>query len=146
MKKKKILFVDDELNPNLNGPDGNYMWYYKEALIEEGYAIIEADTTDQALAELEGYTDISLIILDIMMPAGKVFEKLDTMEGLRTGVILAKMLNKEYSKIPILVLTNLPPGTISKQLNYRNIKKIVQKQDCLPYDCVEIVFNILKNE
>jgi CheY-like chemotaxis protein len=144
MKKKKIFFVDDELIPGLEEPDGHYMWYYTDALKEEGYEVIEAIGTDQAIAEMKSHSDIDLIILDIMMSPGKAFEKEDTMEGLRTGVNLARMLSKEYPKIPILVLTNLQPGTISDQLNYPTIKRIVHKPDCLPYDCVDMVSEILK--
>lgn len=145
MKKKIILFIDDELYPDLKDPDNNYMWYYKDALLEEDYKLIEATGTDEALALLKKHADIDLIILDIMMPPGKVFEQVDTMEGLRTGVNLADVLNKKYPKIPILVLTNLQPGTISNRLSYRNVKTIAYKEDCLPYEeFVDDVSEILK--
>ncbi len=95
MRKKKILFVDDE------------PWYARdmmEQLEEEEYQVIPAYDGTQALEILESGEPIDLIVLDIMMPTGQRIT--DPLEGKRTGVKVGEFIRMEMkSKIPIIYLT-----------------------------------------
>lgn len=82
MSNLKILVVDDEARMRK---------LVRDFLVKKEYIVLEAENGEQALEIFEEEEDISLIILDIMMP------KLD-------GWQVCKSIRKE-SKVPIIMLT-----------------------------------------
>ena len=78
----KILVVDDE-------PDIRQL--LKIVLEKDGYAVIEAENGEQAVELVRSESELSLIIMDIMMPV-------------LNGVNAAKEI-REISSLPILFLT-----------------------------------------
>lgn len=82
MEKIKILVVDDELRMRK---------IVKDFLVKKDYEVIEAEDGEQALDIFYQNSDISLIILDVMMP------KLDGWE-------VCKEI-RESSDLPIIMLT-----------------------------------------
>jgi DNA-binding response OmpR family regulator len=77
----KILLVED---------DKKILEFNKELFEENGFAVLTATTVAEAREQLGG-TDISLIVLDVMLPDGSGF---DFLAGLRAS-----------SRIPVLLLT-----------------------------------------
>lgn len=82
MDNIKILIVDDE--SRMRKLVGDF-------LIKKGYSVVEAEDGVRALDVFFDNNDISLIILDVMMP------KLDGFEVLKQI--------REYSKVPVIMLT-----------------------------------------
>ncbi|MCR5416381.1 MAG: response regulator transcription factor [Pseudobutyrivibrio sp.] len=82
MAKNKILVADDE---------SRMRKLIKDYLVREDYEVVEAENGEQALDMFYMDSDISLIILDVMMP------KVD-------GFAVLKEI-RETSSIPILMLT-----------------------------------------
>lgn len=82
MDKLKILAVDDE---------SRMRKLVKDFLVRKNYDVIEAENGEQAIDIFFSKKDISLIILDVMMP------KLD-------GWQVCKEI-RQYSKVPIIMLT-----------------------------------------
>lgn len=82
MERYKILVVDDE---------SRMRKLVKDFLIKNNYDVMEAENGEQALDLFYAHKDISLIILDVMMP------KMD-------GWQVCKEI-REYSKVPIIMLT-----------------------------------------
>ncbi|WP_097026491.1 response regulator transcription factor [Clostridium peptidivorans] len=82
MAAKKILIVDDEMLIRK---------LVKDFLKKEGYAILEAGDGKQALETILENEDISLVILDVMMP---VYD----------GWTVCREVRK-VSKVPIIMLT-----------------------------------------
>ena len=82
MSNLKILVVDDEARMRK---------LVRDFLVKKEYIVLEAENGEQALEIFEEEEDISLIILDVMMP------KLD-------GWQVCKSIRKE-SKVPIIMLT-----------------------------------------
>ncbi len=82
MNKYKILIADDEARMRK---------LLRDFLIRENYEIVEAEDGDEALKIFENDKDISLIILDVMMPG-------------RDGWEVCKEIRKT-SDIPIIMLT-----------------------------------------
>lgn len=78
----KILVVDDEARMRK---------LVKDFLKVKGFQVLEAEDGEQALDVFFKHKDITLIILDIMMP------KMDGWEVCRTI--------RQYSKVPIIMLT-----------------------------------------
>jgi CheY-like chemotaxis protein len=140
-KASKILIVDDELATADAAPHGSYMWYYTQALRDGGFHVSKAQGPDDALEELSSKNkEVDLVILDIMMPPGKAYEKEDTLDGLRTGVFLAKAIQSRRPHLPILVLTNVQnPETLSQLRQIHSVKEILYKPDCTPFDLVDEV-------
>jgi len=82
MEKIKILVVDDELRMRK---------LVKDFLTKKNFAVIEAADGEEAVKIFFENKDISLILLDIMMP------KMNGWEVCRTI--------REYSEVPIIMLT-----------------------------------------
>lgn len=82
MEKLKVLVVDDE---------SRMRKLVKDFLTKSNYEVVEAEDGSQALDIFFESKDISLIILDIMMP------KMDGWQVCREI--------REYSKVPIIMLT-----------------------------------------
>ena len=82
MESLKILVVDDEARMRK---------LVKDFLTIKGFTVIEADDGEQAVDIFFKQKDISLIILDVMMP------KMDGWEVLKTV--------RQYSQIPVIMLT-----------------------------------------
>ena len=78
----KILVVDDEVRMRK---------LIKDFLSVKGYTVIEAGDGEEALRIFENDKDISLVILDVMMP------KLDGYETLKAI--------RAYSQVPVIMLT-----------------------------------------
>lgn len=89
MEKKKILIVEDE---------EMLLDSYSEVLKTSGFEVIRAIDGYKGLELLETYKDdLSLIILDLMMPG------LDGLEVLR----IKSESPEKYGSSPVLVLTNM---------------------------------------
>ena len=82
MSKNKILVADDE---------GRLRKLIRDYLVREDYEVVEAENGEQALDMFYMDSEISLIILDVMMP------KVD-------GFAVLKEI-RETSSIPVLMLT-----------------------------------------
>ena len=82
MEKLKILVVDDE---------SRMRKLVKDFLVRKNYEVIEAENGEQAVDIFFSKKDVSLIILDVMMP------KLDGWQVCREI--------RQYSKVPIIMLT-----------------------------------------
>jgi len=82
MEMAKILIVDDEERMRK---------LLKDFLSNKGYMVVEAQNGEEAVDIFLNSKDISLIILDVMMPV---------MDGWE-----ACKLIREYSKVPIIMLT-----------------------------------------
>lgn len=82
MDNLKVLIADDE---------SRMRKLVKDFLVKEEFSVIEAEDGEQALELFFSSKDISLVILDIMMP------KLD-------GISVCKEI-RNYSNVPIIMLT-----------------------------------------
>lgn len=82
MDETKILVVDDEERMRK---------LVRDFLVKNGYIVFEAGNGEEAINIFLQDNDISLIILDVMMPK---------MDGYETCRII-----REYSKVPIIMLT-----------------------------------------
>ena len=144
--EKSILFVDDDLGPDLREPTGNYMWYYVNALQRRGFKVVGAQHVDKATAVLDDdKNDISLVVLDVMMPPGKKFmDASANNQGLRTGVLLAQHIAERSGSIPILVLTNVvDPETWADLYAVKSVRGCLSKSECTPFELVERIEDLL---
>lgn len=94
--KGKILIVDDaELNRSVLAD-----------ILGEKYEIIEAENGLEAIVQIEkNKHELSLVLLDIMMPKVDGFEVLAIMNK-----------NKWLEQIPVIIISSEPPRPILKML------------------------------
>lgn len=93
--KKCILWVDD---------DNFLVDYLFSELCDVGIDLITATKVDDAIILLEkSYPNVHLIVLDVMMPMGKLLGANDSLHGAsRTGITLGRMIKDKYPELPIL--------------------------------------------
>ena len=119
-----ILFVDDE---------GRYVDVYVAELKDSGYTVELKTDVDSALKFFrEHHKDISLLILDIVMPAGQEFQEVDTEYGLRTGVLFYEKIKEINSTLPVIILTNLNKEDLDEKFFEEEKCLILQKADIFP--------------
>lgn len=127
-----ILFIDDE--PHRIRP-------YTQALELTGFPIKVVNNVDEAwqIIELQ-QKDILAVIVDIMMPPGKLFEEEGTKQGLRTGVVFIERLRNIDEGIPVVVLTNAEKGELGI-ISHRNCH-IFLKKELNPWGLVDKLSDI----
>jgi len=97
-----ILYLEDDLVVA-------YIW--ARTLQDAGYNIIIKRTPDQALEIIElKFSELSAIILDVMLPLGHILDRAETQSGLRTGFVLIRKIRefyktKEIQCPPIIIIT-----------------------------------------
>lgn len=115
-----LLMVDEEYRR---------MSTVQEYLEKYGYTVNLIDNVDDAMDFIKSkYNLIDAIILDLMMPWGKLFSKEESEYGLLTGYLLFKKIRKEYGHSkPIIIYTAVNRAelinTIKKQENCYYIPK-----------------------
>ena len=118
MNDLKVLVVDDE---------SRMRKLVRDFLVKDGYSVVEAADGEEAVDVFMSDKDISLIILDVMMP------KLD---GIR-----ATLKIREYSSIPIIILSAKSEDT-DKILGL-NIG--ADDYICKPFNPLELVARVKSN-
>lgn len=83
-KQSKVLVVEDEFLVRLT---------LVEALSDEGFQVLEAETGDAALPILQSYEEISLLLTDIQLP------------GTINGRTLAAKARESLPNLPIIFMT-----------------------------------------
>jgi CheY-like chemotaxis protein len=84
---RRVLLVEDEFLIRLT---------LSEALADEGYEVLEAETGDDALAVLRSDPSIVLLLTDIQLP------------GSLTGINLAAAARAERPDLPVIYMTGRP--------------------------------------
>jgi CheY-like chemotaxis protein len=119
---KRLLFVDDDVTPN---------WYHVSALEQKGFEVLQCVIPDRAVEEA-GAGCPYLIVLDIMMPPGKLFTPKSSDNGLITGVLLYSVLRAHCPDTPVAVLTNVQnPQTLARFTPGPRLR-VFHKVDWLP--------------
>jgi len=133
-----VLFVDDE-------PE------WVESYVDE----LKARTVDARLERNIDQADqflqkklehIALLILDIMMPPGRIFSQGGTERGLRTGVKLYEKIRKNAPELPIIMLTNVRDEKVKERFSHEPYCWFLNKRATLPHELADKVQAILKSK
>ena len=87
MDRAKILVVDDE---------SRMRKLVRDFLVREGYNVLEAEDGVEAMDIFYEEKDISLLILDVMMPR---------MNGLDAARIIREMKRRDARRVPIIAIS-----------------------------------------
>jgi serine/threonine protein kinase/DNA-binding NarL/FixJ family response regulator len=95
--KRTLLWVEDDLFIQQR---------IKPKLEDMGYAVLTANDPDSAMDLFARHlANISLVILDVMMPSGKRFNEKQTMGGFETGVVLARWIRERSPMMPLVAFS-----------------------------------------
>jgi len=87
VKAPRVLVVEDEFLIRLT---------LSEALSDEGFDVIEAETGDEALPILQSDPAICLLLTDIQLP------------GVLNGLMLASKAREQLPALPVIFMTGRP--------------------------------------
>jgi DNA-binding NarL/FixJ family response regulator len=122
-----ILFVDDEQR--------RVAAFVAE--LEQCFDVRYIPEVDEALSFFEeNLASVELLILDIMMPAGRVFRDVDTQYGLMTGVYFYDKIRERAPDMPVIIFTNVTNEQLSKRFNEESNCLFLKKKDYLPHELV----------
>jgi predicted nucleotide-binding protein len=77
-----------------------------EALEYEGFKVLTAASGSAVLSQLaQHWPNVHVLVLDIKMPPGSKLRGRDTLNGHRTGLVLAKLLRERYPQLPVVGLS-----------------------------------------
>jgi len=117
---------------------------YVDELRFSGYQVQFERDTDRAIQYLKDHlAEIELLILDIMMPPGRVLANADTRNGLRTGVHLLALIREMTETLPVLVLTNVSDQGVEEKLSRMAHCRFLRKEDFYPFELVDEVKSFL---
>ena len=94
----RVLVVEDEFLIRMT---------LAEALVDEGFDVVEAETGDDALPILKSDPEIKLLLTDIQLP------------GILNGRTLATQAREHIPNLPIIFMTGQPD--VSDQANDRDV-------------------------
>lgn len=117
---------------------------YISELESSGYEVHVAMDVDSAVKFLPGNLDrIELVILDIIMPPGTVFQDEDTRNGLRTGIPMYHRVRRDAPHMPVVVLTNVSDPDVEKFFENESRCWFLRKEDYFSFELAQMVDRIL---
>lgn len=165
----RILFIDDEFADDTEDQLGSYMSYYDLELKEHSHQVTRSKSTDDAYGYIDHYVreltgnghrvdvansvdkaaqlhlsqEFDLVILDVMMPPGKLLANEDTGNGVFTGLVLAKRIREKCPDLPIILLSNVAGKTLEFQvvLEQGIVTMALSKLQTTPSDLASIISN-----
>ena len=131
-----ILFIDDE--PRFIAP-------YIDAFKLSQFDVVVKDSVDEALEFIKkNKDDIDVVMLDIMMPPGRILKGSDTKEGLRTGLRFIELMKEIDEQIPIVCLTNADSKKFRK-IDHSNYL-IFEKKEIDPWELLDKMYDIKRRK
>ena len=130
-----ILAIDDE---------EHYIKSYIEELQLSGLSVMVRSSVDSAAEFLDrNKTDVELCIMDIMIPAGKLFRDQDTRFGRRTGFLFYDYIRQRNPFLPVVILTNVTAPDVDAKFGNERLCWWFRKDQCLPFEFVLHIQTIL---
>ena len=131
---KRIVMIDDEPGA---------VRYYRQALESRGYVVEMLDSADKARRWVTEpcLHPTAAMVLDLMMPPGKVFTAQETHNGLGTGLCLLHLIQKKYPSVPVLILSSFHEEIVEMQKNSPNnaMLRVASKYEAPPFSLVKIL-------
>ncbi len=133
-----ILFVDDE---------PRYVRLFLEELKYAGLRYAYMRKVDDALDFVdENLADVSLLVLDIMMPPGRSFDSAQTRYGLDTGIRFYERVRRNSPALPVIILTNVTDEEAARRFRAQPFCWFLRKRDYLPYELEQTIRDILSKQ
>lgn len=138
-----VLLVDDE--PRILDTYVDELADVFNEVGEPKYEIKAISDTDDAWEYLEtsGISEVSILVLDIMMPPGERFQLFDTRQGLRTGERFFDQLRALAPTLPVIILTNVSDPRVRQYFEKDPLCWFMTKREASPLRLVEHIGRVL---
>jgi DNA-binding NarL/FixJ family response regulator len=136
-----ILFIDDERRSM-----SSYVEELERQLAETNQQkeVVFLSDVDKALETFnDRFREIEVVVLDIMMPFGKHFDKESTDGGLRTGERFYEHIRRRTLDLSVVILSNVNDARLSKRFSTEEHCWFLQKKDYFPYEFAEAVTEVM---
>lgn len=134
-----VLWVDDDIN-------NSRLRVERDEFEENEITIIRAENPDECLEQLNN-SKVDLIILDISMPLGGNIQPQESLGGMRTGLVLLKILmEKEQTKGIKKIIYTIVDDQDVKEYCSKNDIPYLSKQEIFPEELVEKVKQMMNHE
>jgi len=131
-----ILFIDDE-------PE--YISPFSDAFAFSGFDVKIVNNVDSGWEFImKNKHDVDAVILDIMMPPGRLLAETETKEGLRTGLRFIELMKTLDERIAIVCLTNADSKKFGR-IDHANCS-IYEKKDINPWQLVDKMSDIKRRK
>jgi len=131
-----IFFIDDE---------PSYIEPFRDAFVLSGFEVEVINNVDSAWGLIrKNKEDVDAIILDIMMPPGRLLADYDTKEGLRTGLRFIELMKTLDEAIPVVCLTNADCKKFGR-VEHANCS-FYEKKDINPWQLVDKMSDIKRRK
>ena len=134
-----ILFIDDE----------EEMDSFKLGLelSKYEYQVTLKTNIDDAWEYLgRNLNQISLVIMDVMIPPGKLLEEEDTKGGLRTGLALFDKIRGKSLSLPIVIFSSVSDQRVISQFKGKSKCLFLKKEEELPSSLPHRVHEFMKSD
>lgn len=130
-----ILFLDDDVD---------FLRYYCDELRERGWDVAAAFSTDDAhRIVMDRGEELKVVVLDMMMPPGRIFEDENTEYGIRTGELFYEKLRSMRPVVPVVLFTNRNADHLDCTLRDDSRCRIFMKEDLLPGEFADMIDDLL---
>lgn len=135
-KQQTILWIDDDIDVALSS--------FIDELKEADYHVLRAQTPDKAWQLLKE-NSISAIIMDVMLPTGKIIDPITSQRGMYVGLRLLEKIKGEpkYAKIPALIFTILNKDKEVTNWAQKNGIKVLLKLEIYPEELLKAIEELL---
>ncbi len=126
-----IFFVDD---------DRRYIKDYVEEVESRNYYVKHEHNIDNAFKLVTEHSqDIQLLVMDIMMPSGKLLNERDNENGKRAGILFIKAIEERIGEInfPLIIFTHVSIDNLDDR--YQKY----QKEDYTPSEFADKIEQII---
>src|SRR5438552_1263795 len=129
-----VLIVDDE---------SLHASFYELALKRKQFTVIRATSVEEGLERVVADRP-DVVVVDIMMPPGKLYENAQHFEGLRTGVYLIQDIQRLSPESTIVVATVVKnPETLDMLREMLPAAQVVLKREYDPPKLADLVEKLL---
>lgn len=133
--RPNLLLVDDDLGA---------MSYVSMALEQAGYRVTQICTVADAIDFLKAYSQtVDGVILDVMLPLGRMSPPHPTADGLSGGNEVFRYLQSKHPGIPVLVLSNVSSGSMLKEFASSGSVQVAGKFDHSPFEIVDLIKSLV---
>jgi DNA-binding NtrC family response regulator len=123
-RKVKILWIDDDIFRLKLQP-------YIDEFNDNGFEIIGVANPDDINEAIASNSDIQCIILDVSMPTGENIEVNEAKKGMRTGLVVLKILkeNTSLNQIKKVIFTIVTDEEVRKYCDSNSIPYLSKQEN-----------------
>ena len=133
------VYIDDEI-------DSESGIGKVEALRKYGVDVVPVPRVDTAMPLLrQRAREVSVILLDILMPCGDAYTLEETNKGRDTGTRLLSDIRREFPEIPVIIISVKPPLEVQETIDRYRVEGYIYRPALVP-EIVDEIRRVVKRQ